>query len=263
MSNASSPSSQRTSDLQGRRILVVGASSGIGRHVGLIAAALGARVAFAARRQNLVAEAAAEAGDGCIPLVCDVRDEASCANVVADTVTAFGGIDDIVYATAVDRLVRLADATAVDWRETYDTNVIGAALITRAALPHLQTSRGRVVLISATSVGRPLPGMSVYASSKAALEEMVRGWRAEHPDLAFATVRVGSALGTGVTDSWDRDLLIELAPAWQGLGYVHDNGPGAPMTAEQAAEAVVLALTSPVWLREISVVSDPGRVGRN
>ncbi|MCU1396145.1 MAG: dependent epimerase/dehydratase family protein [Ilumatobacteraceae bacterium] len=246
-------------ELEGRRILVVGASSGIGRHLGLLAASHGATVAFAARRASLVQEAALEAGQHSIGLVLDVRDPASCEQAVAEVVDAFGGLDDIVYSTAVDRLVRLADADADVWRDTYETNVIGAALVCRAALPHLKASRGRAVFISASSVGRPLPGMSVYASSKAALEEMVRGWRGEHPDLAFATVRVGSALGTGVTDQWDRELLVELSSTWQQLGYVHDNGPGAPMTAEQAAEVVLLTLTSPVWLRELTVVSDPGR----
>ena len=246
-------------ELEGRRILVVGASSGIGRQVGLLAASHGATVGFAARRASLVQSAAVEAGQHSIGLVCDTRDPASCERAVTEVVEAFGGLDDLVYATAVDRLVRLADADAEDWRETYETNVFGAALVCRAALPHLSASRGRAVFISASSVGRPLPGMGVYASSKAALEEMVRGWRTEHPELAFALVRVGSALGTGVTDQWDRDLLAELAPTWQALGYVHDNGPGAPMTAQQAAEVVLLTLTTPVWLRDITVVSDPGR----
>jgi hypothetical protein len=101
--------------------------------------------------------------------------------------------------------------------------------------------------------------MGVYASSKGALETMVRAWQAEHPDLCFATARVGSALGTGVTDSWDRELLMELAPTWDRLGYVHDNGPGRPMTVDECASAVLAMLTSPVWMREITAVMDPGR----
>jgi NAD(P)-dependent dehydrogenase (short-subunit alcohol dehydrogenase family) len=245
--------------LDGRRLLIVGASSGIGREVGLQAAAAGATVAFAARRRELVEAAAEEAGNGAVGLSCDVRDEAACESVVAGTVDRLGGLDALVYATAVDRLVRLAEAGAEVWHDTFATNVVGAGLVCRAALPHLGAARGRAVFISATSVGRPLPGMGVYASSKAAMEEMIRGWRAEHPDQAFVNVRIGSALGTGVMDSWDRDLLMELSPTWQQLGYVHDNGPGEPMSVSEAASAVLAALTSPVWLREISAVHDPGR----
>ncbi len=245
--------------LDGSRILIVGASSGIGRSLGLQAAALGAHVAFAARRRDLVESAAAEAGGGSVGLVCDVRDEGSCAAVVDGTVAALGGLDALVYSTAIDLLVRIADADMETWADTFATNVFGAGLVTAAALPHLRAARGPAVYISASSVDRPLPGMGVYAASKSALETMVRAWQSEHPDLCFATVRVGSALGTGVTDSWDRELLMELSATWGQLGYVHDNGPGGPMTVDQAAAAVVHALTSPVWLREVTAVSDPGR----
>lgn len=243
--------------MNGRRILVVGASSGIGRSLGLQAAALGARVAFAARREELVASAAAEAGGGALAMITDVRDAASCVTAVDRCVDAFGGLDAVVYSTAIDVLTRLTDATAETWADTFATNVTGAALVTTAALPFLRAARGRAVYISASSVDRPLPGMGVYASSKAALETMVRAWQAEHPDVCFALARVGSALGTDVTASWDRELLIELSAGWHAKGYVHDNGPGGPMTVEQAAEAVLAVLTSPVWLREITAVSAP------
>ncbi len=248
--------------LEGHRLLIVGVSSGIGRSLGLQAAAEGARVAFAARRGPLVESAATEAGNGSIGLVCDVRDEASCVQVVADTVDAFGGLDAVVYATAIDVLVRLRDADGATWADTLATNVVGAAHVARAALDHLLAARGRLVLVSASSVDRPLPGMGVYVASKAALETLARAWHAEHPDLCVCTVRVGSALGTGVTDSWDRNLLIELSSQWNDLGYVHDNGPGDPMTVEQAAGSILAVLSSPVWLREVTAVSDPGAAGR-
>jgi NAD(P)-dependent dehydrogenase (short-subunit alcohol dehydrogenase family) len=247
------------SELDGSRVLIIGASSGIGRSLGLQAAAAGARVAFAARRRELVESAADGAGNGSVGLVCDVRDAGSCAAAVEDAVAALGGLDALVYSTAIDLLVRIADADMETWADTFATNVFGAGLVTAAALPHLRAARGRAVYISASSVDRPLPGMGVYASSKAALETMVTAWQAEHPDVAFATARIGSALGTGVTDSWDRGLLADLSPRWAELGYVHDNGPGGPMTVDEAAAAVLAMLTSPVWLRTVTAVSDPGR----
>ena len=241
------------------RVLIVGASSGVGRELGRQLADAGHSVAFAARRRQLVEEAAEEHGG--VSLVCDVRDEASCAGLVAEAVGALGGLDALVYSTAVDPLVKLADADAARWRNTFETNVFGAALVTNAALPHLRSSKGRAVYISASSIDRPLPGMGVYAASKYALETMVRGYQAEHPDVCFANVRIGSALPTGVTDSWDRDLLVELSQTWLALGYIHDNGPGGPMTVEQAAAAVLAAVTSPVWLRDLTAVSLPSAGG--
>src|SRR5690606_22913357 len=123
-------------------VLIVGASSGIGRVLGLQAAAAGASVAFAARRRELVEAAAAEAGNGAVGLVCDVRDEAACAAVVASSVEALGGLDAVVYSSAIDLLTRLEDAGAERWRATFETNVFGAAFVTTAALPHLRASRG-------------------------------------------------------------------------------------------------------------------------
>ena len=166
-------------------------------------AAAGARVVLAARRADKLAEAAAEAGDRAAVAVCDVRDGDQCDAVVRDAVEQLGGLDIVVYATAVDPLVRLVDTDADRWRAVFETNVFGASLVTRAALAPLTESGGRMVYISATSVGRPLPGMGAYETSKAALDELVRAWRGEHPEIGFCNVAVGNTLGTEVYQSWD------------------------------------------------------------
>ena len=146
--------------------------------------------------------------------VCDVRVPDSATRVVRDAVERLGGLDVVVYATAVDPLVRLVDTDADRWRQVFETNVFGASLVTRAALAPLTESRGRMVYISATSVGRPLPGMGAYETSKAALDELVRAWRGEHPEIGFCNVAVGNTLGTEVYQSWDRDLLV----SWRRCG---------------------------------------------
>jgi NAD(P)-dependent dehydrogenase (short-subunit alcohol dehydrogenase family) len=244
-------------ELQDARVLVVGASSGIGREVALQAAAAGARVVLAARRADKLAEAAAEAGDRAAVAVCDVRDGDQCDGVVRDAVAQLGGLDIVVYATAIDPLIRLVDTDADRWRAVFETNVFGASLVTRAALAPLTESRGRMVYISATSVGRPLPGMGAYETSKAALDEMVRAWRGEHPEIGFCNVAVGNTLGTEVYQSWDPQLLGELSSVWEARGYVHDNGPGA-MTVADCATAVLTAMASPVDLRYVVANPAPG-----
>jgi NAD(P)-dependent dehydrogenase (short-subunit alcohol dehydrogenase family) len=244
-------------ELRGARVLVVGASSGIGREVAVQLGAGGARVVLAARRADRLAEAVAQVGSGARSEVCDVRDPGQCDAVVAAAVEHLGGLDAVVYATAVDPLVRLVDTDLELWQQVYETNVFGASLVTRAALPHLAASGGRMVYISATSVGRPLPGMGAYETSKAALDELVRAWRGEHPEIGFCNVAVGNTLGTEVHQSWDRDLLMELAPVWESRGYVHDNGPGA-MTVPDCATAVIGAIASPVDLRYVVANPAPG-----
>ena len=248
-------------ELAGARVLVVGASSGIGREVAVQLGAAGARVVVAARRADrlseLIIELAERGATGAASAVCDVRDPAQCDAVVATAVEHLGGLDAVVYATAVDPLVRLVDTDLERWRQVYETNVFGASLVTRAALAPLTESGGRMIFISASSVGRPLPGMGAYETSKAALDELVRAWRGEHPEIGFCNVAVGNTLGTEVHQTWDRDLLIELSPVWEARGYVFDNGPGA-MSVPDCATAVIAAIASPVDLRYVVANPAPG-----
>jgi NAD(P)-dependent dehydrogenase (short-subunit alcohol dehydrogenase family) len=102
-----------------------------------------------------------------------------------------------------------------------------------------------------------LPGMGAYETSKAAVEELARAWRGEHPEVGFSTVAVGNTLGTEVTDTWDRDLLARLGPTWTERGYVHDNGPGA-MPVDAAARAVLSVLTNDADVRFVSAAPLPG-----
>ena len=245
-------------DLAGTRIVVVGASAGIGAEVAVQAAAAGAAVVVAARRAERLADVVARCdGARAAAVECDVRDPDACDALVARSVGVLGGLDAVVYSTAVDPLVRLIDTDAQRWLDVLSTNVVGASLVCRAAVPHLASTGGRYVFVSATSVGRPLPGMGAYETSKAALEELARAWRGEHPDVGFSTVAVGNTLGTEVTASWDPALLGELGGTWAERGYVHDNGPGA-MTVAAAAAAVLTVLTAPAEIRYLAANPPPG-----
>jgi NAD(P)-dependent dehydrogenase (short-subunit alcohol dehydrogenase family) len=186
-----------------------------------------------------------------------MRDPDACDALVAQSVDHLGALDAVVYSTAIDPLVRLIDTDARQWLDVLSTNVVGASLVCRAAVPHLVARAGRFVFVSATSVGRPLPGMGAYETSKAALEELARAWRGEHPEVGFSTVAVGNTLGTEVTTSWDPALLGELGGTWAERGYVHDNGPGA-MTVDAAATAVLSVLSSPAEIRYLAANPPPG-----
>lgn len=214
-----------------------------------------AQVAFAARRLPILLEAVAEAGGG-LALACDVRDPQSCASMVDETIRGLGGLDAVVYASAVVPFVNVADADADLWSNTMATNVIGASLVVRAARPHLAATYGRVVLISASSIGRPVPGLGVYACSKAALEELVRTWRSQHRDISFISARVGSTLGTEVGKNSDPDVRKEMGEQYLRGGYYLDNGPGA-MTVAECAMCIVMALTAPACIREFTATASP------
>jgi NAD(P)-dependent dehydrogenase (short-subunit alcohol dehydrogenase family) len=204
------------------RIVVVGASSGLGRSIGIGLAQRGARVALLARRQERLDGAASEAGRDALAIACDVTDAASCQSAITEAAKGLGGIDAIVYATGIGPLARLVDTDAATWREVFDTNVTGAALITTAALPELLATHGTAVYLSSVSASltAPWPGLGAYAVSKAALDKLVEAWRVEQPKVGFTRLVVGDCAGgpgestTEFANGWDTELAAELGQEW-------------------------------------------------
>ena len=131
-------------ELTGRRVVVVGASSGIGEAVAVQAATAGARVVVAARRLERLEAVVERCGDGAAAVACDVRDPASCDALIAQSVDHLGGLDAVIYSTAIDPLARLVDTDAELWADVLTTNVVGASLVCRAAVPHYRSVRVRV-----------------------------------------------------------------------------------------------------------------------
>lgn len=209
------------------KTVVVGASSGLGRCIGVGLGQAGDEVALLARRHDRLVDAAKDAGPGALAIECDVTDETSCRDAIAAAAAGLGGIDALVYATGVGQLGRLTETDQETWRWTFDTNVIGASIATAAALPHLAESKGRVAYLTSTSshFTPPWPGLGAYAVSKAALNKLVEAWRAEHPTIGFTQVIVGECGGgegdarVEFNDGWDMELAGELAPLWMSRQY--------------------------------------------
>ncbi len=180
------------------------------------------RVALLARRQELLEEAAAEAGPGTLAISCDVTDAVACRQAVDEVVAGLGGIDAVVYSTGIGVLGRIEDLDAEAWMRSFRTNVVGASLFTAAALPHLSASEGVAAYLSSVSASGtdPWPGLAAYTVTKAALDKMVEAWRAEHPQIGFTRVVVGDCVGgegdaaSQFASSWDQGLLAELFPVW-------------------------------------------------
>src|SRR6476469_3293200 len=210
------------------RTVVVGASSGLGRCIGVGLAQRGAHVALLARRLDRLEAAAAEAGADSTAIECDVTDEASVSNAIGKAAADLGGLDALIYTPAIGPLKRLVDVDADTWRQVFDTNVMGAALVTAAAVPHLTASNGTAVYLSSVSASQtaPWPGLGAYAVSKAALDKLVEAWRVEHPTIGFTRCVVGDSSGgegdsmTGFANGWDWDLAAELHPIWSARGLI-------------------------------------------
>jgi NAD(P)-dependent dehydrogenase (short-subunit alcohol dehydrogenase family) len=210
------------------RTVVVGASSGLGRSIAIGLSNRGAQVALLARRGDRLAHAAEEAGPGSLAIECDVTDPSSCKAAIGSAADGLGGIDALVYTPAIGPLARLVDMTAETWRRTFDTNVIGAALVTAEAVPHLTASSGVAVYLSSVvaSLTPPWPGLGAYSVSKAALDKLVEAWRGEHPSVGFTRITVGEcntgegASQSGFNTEWDVELAGEFFPVWLGRNYM-------------------------------------------
>lgn len=224
------------------KAVVVGASSGLGRCIALGLGQRGAKVAALARRLDRVKETAAEIGSGALAIACDATDPASCRNAIEEAAAGLGGIDALVYSPGVGPLKRLADLDAATWRAAFDTNVIGAALVTAAALPHLAASKGAAAYLSTVSASLtpPWPGLGAYAVTKAALDKLVEAWRSEHPNVGFTRVVVGDCAGgpgnsmTEFARSWDGKLAGELLPLWSQRNLLS----GALLDVEELVKVV-------------------------
>jgi NAD(P)-dependent dehydrogenase (short-subunit alcohol dehydrogenase family) len=213
------------------RTVVVGASSGLGRCIGVGLAKRGAQTALLARRLERLEAAAKEAGPGTLALACDVTSTESCQSAIGEAATRLGGIDALVYTPAIGPLASLGDTDAETWRRVFDTNVIGAALVTNAAIPHLTKTNGVAVYLSSVSASLtpPWPGLGAYAVSKAALDKLVEALRAEHRAIGFTRLIVGDCAGgegdsmTGFADDWDHERAIEFGTQWAERKYLSDS----------------------------------------
>jgi NAD(P)-dependent dehydrogenase (short-subunit alcohol dehydrogenase family) len=205
--------------IDGARILVVGASSGIGRAITERALARGAHVAMAARRAELLERIGTTAGSRAVPLTCDVSDAGACVAMVDDAIARLGGLDALVYAAGCYRLVTVADASPADWEQAFAVNVIGAAMSVKTALSALRESRGRAVFLSSEVVGQPRAGVVAYGSSKAALDHLVRGLRTEVDDVSFTSIVIGATGETDLGRATPRDTLSQFVQRWERGGF--------------------------------------------
>lgn len=159
-----------TDRLKNKRLLVVGAATGIGRAVASACIAEGARVVIAdlnAEQGNATAEAL---GPHCSFLRCDVSDEASVTAVMTETVALLGGLDGLVNNAGLQKAGPLEKIEVKDWDALMGVNARGVFLATKAAIPHLRASGGGSIVNTASlAAKRGGPGIAAYAASKGAV----------------------------------------------------------------------------------------------
>jgi NAD(P)-dependent dehydrogenase (short-subunit alcohol dehydrogenase family) len=162
-------------NLRGRRVVISGASSGIGLETARMLASNGAEVCLTARRAEPLATATEAIGNGAWAWPCDVSDPRSVEALAAETKDRWGAVDGLVNNAGLAPMARLDETTNEGWDETFAVNVRGPFLLCRELGPLLQAGMSpAVVNISSTLAERAIPGMAAYNASKAALNQLTR-----------------------------------------------------------------------------------------
>jgi 3-oxoacyl-[acyl-carrier protein] reductase len=159
-----------------RSALVTGGSSGIGLAIARMLRDEGYELTLAARTPERLAAAAERLGAASI--VANVADEHDCEQAVAGHVARFDGLDVLVNSAGVGVAGGIEHQEVKHIDLQLDVNLRGAILVTRAALPHLRSSRGLVVNVASIAGTIPAPILPVYAATKAALISLTRSLNA-------------------------------------------------------------------------------------
>lgn len=162
--------------MDGKTVLITGASRGIGAAAARVFAEAGANVALLARSADAIGEIAAEIGPRAIAIACDIADHHDVKAAFAKTKDAFGVVDVLINnAGTVDPIGHLQDTDPAAWADTIDVNVKGVMYGIHAALPDMITQGGGTIInVSSGAAHGPVEGWTAYCSSKAAVYMLTR-----------------------------------------------------------------------------------------
>jgi NAD(P)-dependent dehydrogenase (short-subunit alcohol dehydrogenase family) len=245
-----------TPNSTGRVALITGGTSGIGRAAANKLAQLGAHVIVvgrnAARGESSVAQIR-DAGGKADYLSSDLRDAASARRVARRAVeTGNGHVDILVNSAGIFPFGPTHETTEEVFDSVYALNVKAPYFLVAELAPLMaKRGKGTIVNISTMVADYGVPGMSVYASSKAALNLLTKAWAAEYGPSG---VRV-NAVSPGPTRTEGTEAMAEAVEKLAAQAPA-----GRPATADEIAEAIVfLAMDSASFIHGAKLAVDGGR----
>lgn len=216
-------------DLTGRRVLVTGASSGIGAATCRSVIRCGGSVAMVARRKERLEELQSELGERAAAVPCDVTDLDALSSAVDEAARSLGSLDGVIAVAGKSMVGTVMTGTPQRWRELFDLNLVGPMATVRYAVDHFSsTGRRDVVLVGSTGAITPMPGAGIYAASKRGLRAAFDALRLE---LAPLGVNVGCVMpGMFETEALTLEGLIfdGDTPPVDDEWFAPDSGPASP-----------------------------------
>ena len=169
--------------LQGKVAIVTGAGTGIGRACALAMAREGARLALVGRRHEKLQELARDIGDSSqtITIAADVSKKADIENLVACTVAKFGSINVLLNNAGVLHIGNVEQITEEQWDETFNVNIRGLWMLSRAVLPQMRKAGGGAIINVASVLGiNGARNRASYAPSKGAVVLLTKCMAIDH-----------------------------------------------------------------------------------
>lgn len=245
--NATAPTVQGR--LAGRRIVVTGAASGIGRAVAELFLEAGAQVAALDRQRPQPF-----ARDQGLALQADVTDPAGVQAAVDEAARAFGGLDGLVNAAGISNTDWADQVSLEDWRRVLDVNLTGTFTVCRACLAHLRAAGGGTIVNLSSGQGlSPFPRRSAYAASKAGVIALSKSIAMEWaPSIRVNTICPGAVDTPMVRAGYSEEVLRTQVGPRYALGRI-----GQPLEIAQAA--LYLSSAESSFVTGIVLAVDGGR----
>jgi NAD(P)-dependent dehydrogenase (short-subunit alcohol dehydrogenase family) len=187
-----------------KRILITGATRGLGRAVAILLDGLGHETLLTGRDENELARLQRQLSHAvCEPM--DLADPLAARALVRLAVERLGGLDGLVNnAGTIDPIAPLGQADPASWARAIEVNLTSPALLIGEAVAELSRCQGRIVNVSTGAALKPVPGWSAYCASKAGLLHLTSVIAAEYPDIACFSLRPGvidTAMQTAIRQS--------------------------------------------------------------
>ena len=218
-----------------KRIIITGASSGIGAATAKQLAEKGHQLVIAARRTAPLEVLVKLYPDHVKSISCDVRNEIEVQAMIDLCVSSFGGVDVLVNNAGMGVFDPLIEAKLDDWHMMIDVNIKGLLNCVYSALPHLIKSKGHVVNLGSVASHSVFANSGVYCSTKHAVLAISESLRIEHGnDIHVTTISPGQVNTEFIDQTSNAELLKDYKPYFE-----------AGMTADLIAQQVVYTIEAP------------------
>ncbi|WP_330254992.1 SDR family oxidoreductase [Nocardia sp. NBC_00565] len=212
-----------TNILDGKVVVVSGASTGVGRATAIRMAQDGATVVLLARRKVLLDEVAEVIGDRAVPIVTDVTSSNQVRAAFEQIAAQFGRVDVLVNSAGVTRVRMIEEASDEDIAVSVNTNLLAPIYTTRSAIPLLKAAGGGdIINISSEITLDHMPLMTLYATTKRGLNGFTEAMAKElrRDSIRVTLVILGAVGDTAFGENFGPGDLERAWPIWEADGYL-------------------------------------------